>query len=336
MLSSIGLLATRTPGKIVGPIAAVLGMFYNVIFNLIFSIIQSGSLGIAIILFTIIVKMILMPLTYKQQKSMYKMQKLQPQIKKIQDKYKDRQDRESQQRMAFEVQEFQKENGIGMLSGCLPMLIQLPILYGLFYLFQNAYLYVDVIGNNYNAIANVMLQAPVSLRLEALTSIVVAKNMTVDVAVAGDLVSLIHRLTNSDIQTILAGFGSYSDQLAPLLAQKTSIEYFLGMNMVANPGFSFPGIIVPILAGASTWISSKMMSQSTAAQAQGTGAEESTQGMMKTMNIIMPIMMGVMSFSLPAGMGIYWTVTNLVQLAQQRFLKKHFEKKDQEASKEAA
>ena len=62
--------------------------------------------------------------------------------------------------MALELQEFQKKNGISMLSGCLPLLIQLPILYALFYIFQQAYLYVDVIAQNYTEITNVLTSAP--------------------------------------------------------------------------------------------------------------------------------------------------------------------------------
>ena len=66
----------------------------------------------------------------------------------------------------IEMQEFQKKNGVSMVSGCLPMLIQLPILYALFYLFRNAYVYVDVIGHNYTDIANAIVNIPVSLRME--------------------------------------------------------------------------------------------------------------------------------------------------------------------------
>lgn len=55
------------------------------------------------------------------------------------------------------------------MGGCLPMLIQLPILYALYYIFQNAYVYVDVIGNNYTDIANAIIQIPAALRMEAFT-----------------------------------------------------------------------------------------------------------------------------------------------------------------------
>lgn len=336
MVSKIALLAARQPGKIIGPIAAFLGIFYNALFNLIFSVFQSGSLAVAIILFTIVVKMILLPLTYKQQKSTYKMQKISPLVKKIQEKYKGRTDRESQQRMAFEIQELQRENGVGMMSGCLPLLVQLPILYGLFYLFQQAYMYVDVIGANYDAIATGLLAVPVDLRVSALTQAVVAHDLTIDVAVHDQLVTLIGELSRADIQGILANLGSYAASLQPYFDLKVTSEYFLGINMVTKAGLSFPGILIPICSGLSTWVSTKMLQDSNKAQMQASGDTGAGESTMKVMNIVMPIMMGVFAISMPAGLGLYWIVTNIVQLIQSILLKKYFRKKDEEAEKGAA
>ncbi len=91
-----------------------------------------GSYGLAIILLTIVIKIILYPLTVKQMQSMKAMQRLQPQLKKIQEKYKD--DKVAmQQKMA---QLYQKE-GVNPLAGCLPMLIQMPILMGMYYALYN-------------------------------------------------------------------------------------------------------------------------------------------------------------------------------------------------------
>lgn len=336
MVSKIALLAARQPGKIIGPIAAFLGIFYNALFNLIFSVFQSGSLAVAIILFTIVVKMILLPLTYKQQKSTYKMQKISPLVKKIQEKYKGRTDRESQQRMAFEIQELQRENGVGMMSGCLPLLVQLPILYGLFYLFQQAYMYVDVIGANYDAIATGLLAVPVDLRVSALTQAVVAHDLTIDVAVHDQLVTLIGELSRADIQGILANLGSYAASLQPYFDLKVTSEYFLGINMVTKAGLSFPGILIPILSGLSTWVSTKMLQEGNKAQMQASGDTGAGESTMKIMNIVMPIMMGVFAINMPAGLGLYWSVTNLIQLIQSILLKKYFRKKDEEAEKGAA
>ena len=136
MGTTIALLAVRTPGVIIGPIARVLGIVYNALFNIIYSISPMNSLGIAIILFTLIVKSIFFPLLVKQQKSTLAMQKLQPEMAKIKKKYENKKDLESQQKMSMEMQKLQKDNNVSMLGGCLPLLVQLPILYALYYIFQ--------------------------------------------------------------------------------------------------------------------------------------------------------------------------------------------------------
>lgn len=333
-LSTGGLAAlaigTRQPGMIVGPIAKFLGVIYNVVFNFIYGIIQSNSLGIAIILFTILVKVVLVPLMYKSQQSNYKMQKLQPEMNKIKKKYESKKDAESQQKMALEMQKLQKDNNVNMMGGCLPMLIQLPILYALFYIFQQAYIYIDVVGANYQAIADVLISIPVQLRLDIFTEIINAHKVTIDVASTTDMVKLINMLTASEWNTVLASAGDYAAQLTPLLAQKSSIETFMGISMISKVGFTFPGIIIPLFAGFTTYLSTAVMTKKSAQP----GGEDPSMQMMKSMNIMMPIMMGGMCITMPGGIGIYWTISNLIQVGQTVLLNKYFKSKDAKDSKE--
>lgn len=90
------------------------------------------SYGIAIIVFTVIIKVILFPLNVKQINSTTKMSAIQPEMKKLQDKYKN-----DPQRAQQEIMKLYKENGVNPLGGCLPMLIQMPILIALFAVFKN-------------------------------------------------------------------------------------------------------------------------------------------------------------------------------------------------------
>lgn len=90
------------------------------------------SYGIAIILMTIIIKLIVLPLNIKQMKSSLAMNELQPEIKKLQEKYKN-----DPQRSQQEMMKLYKERGANPLNGCLPMLIQWPILIALYYVFNN-------------------------------------------------------------------------------------------------------------------------------------------------------------------------------------------------------
>ena len=335
LFTSFALLAVRTPGMIVGPIAALLGTVYNALFNFIYSISPVNALGIAIILFTVIVKLIFTPLIVKQQKSTIAMQKIQPELLKIRKKYEGKKDMESQQRMSLEMQKIQKDNNVSMLGGCLPLLIQLPILYALFYIFQQAYVYVDVVGQNYDAITNVIMNIPVDTRLSALSDIIIQHKLTVDVAQAADIKNLISQLTVADWNTFTAAIGSFADQISPLLTVKNEMEYFLGVSMVTRPGLSCPGIIIPVAAGATTFIQTYALTRNSGAQSPA-GQQDPTMQSMKIMNYMMPIMMGVMTINLPAGLGVYWTVSNLLQAGQTvlitKALKRH-DKKLEEAGK---
>ena len=90
------------------------------------------SYGLAIIAFTAIIRIFLLPLTIKQIKSQVKMQEVQPRVKELQAKYKN-DPKKSQE----EVMKLYKETGSNPISGCLPLIIQLPIIWALFYVFNN-------------------------------------------------------------------------------------------------------------------------------------------------------------------------------------------------------
>lgn len=111
-----------------------LSKFYYFIQNGIQSVIHNPnvSYGVAIIVFTIIIRVILLPLNIKQTRSQVKMQEFQPEIKKIQEKYKNDPTTAQQETMKL-----YKEKGINPMGGCLPLIIQLPILWALFYVFRN-------------------------------------------------------------------------------------------------------------------------------------------------------------------------------------------------------
>lgn len=333
--------SVREPGVIIGPVANLMGKVYNMLFDLLHSSTSAGSLGLAIIIFTLIVKLILFPLMVKQQKSSFKMQQLQPELMKIRKKYEGKTDQMSQQRMAFEMQDLQKNSGVSMLGGCLPMLVQLPILYALFYLFQNAYVYVDVIGQNYTDIANAIVNIPQALRMEvfqpfAKEFVDTYQNVAIikdgfDMAQVSDITMLVNYLKADDWIVILQNLGSAGDALAPLLATKNNIETFLTIPLVSKAGLSFPGIIIPIAAGITTWLQTKIMNMM---NPQNTDPNNPAAAMTKTMLYTMPIMMGVFAISMPAGLGLYWTISNVFGILQQVVLTKYYRRKfEEEAAK---
>ena len=333
--------SVREPGKIIGPIADLMGQIYNMLFDVLHSNTSAGSLGLAIIIFTLIVKTLLFPLMVKQQKSSFKMQQMKPELDKIKAKYAGKTDQMSQQRMAFEMQELQRKNGASMMGGCLPMLIQLPILYALFYLFQNAYVYVDAIGANYVNIANAIIDIPVALRMEvfqpfAQEFVDAYKNMDIikdgfDMSQVNDVVMLVGNMKQDDWAVVLQNLGTQGVELAGLLEVKNNIETFLTIPLVTKAGLGFPGIIIPIAAGATTYLQTKIMN---AMNPQNNDPSNPAAAMTKSMLYTMPIMMGVFSITMPAGLGLYWTISNLFGIVQQVILTKYYRKKfEQEAAK---
>ena len=114
-------------GWIAKPLGWLLGGLYDLV----------GSYGIAIVIFTVIVKLLLYPLYAKQMKSTVAMSKIQPKVKALQSKYQN-----DKNELNARLAELYKEEGINPAGGCLPMLIQMPIIFGLFALLRNPLAYM--------------------------------------------------------------------------------------------------------------------------------------------------------------------------------------------------
>lgn len=312
------------PGVIVGPIAWILGHVIDFFFNIIYSLgIHANSLGISIILLTIFTRCLMIPLSYKQQKSMFKMQALSPELKKIQEKYKgSTTDPEIQRKMQMETQKLYSENNVSPFSGCLPMLIQLPIFLGLYHVMQNPFKYIDIINQVYTQLSTIVLTAAQSdsTVLELVRSFgqfgSVPDGTTIDVNLFNRIINILGPAEVDQLKTAIA-----SADFDTAYATKNSIEYFLGLNLTETVGFSLtPKLIIPILSGVTTFLSSWLMTK------KNKTTDPAMKSQQRIMNITMPLMMAWITMSLPGGIGVYWIVSNIFQLCQQFFLNRHFEK----------
>lgn len=240
-------------------IAKPMGMLVKLLYDIV-SVVDSKYLSayaISIILSTIIFKLIMLPLTIKQTKSMKKMQELNPQIKELQEKYG--KDPQTLQRKQMELY---KEANYSPFAGCLPMLLQFPILISFFYVIRTPEVFVFGNQEAYNLINKSFLW---------INDLRFTENFVFD---------------NSVVNGISMG----------------------GMSL------PFLGAAIPILAalsGITTYLTTKMTS---AAQPSGNEQAMATQ---KSMNMMMPVMIFVMSLQFPAGLGLYWVVSNIFQLVQQ-------------------
>lgn len=145
----MGTLLTAANWPIVGQIAWVLGKVMNLIYNTLDNILPSdhGLIGWSIIIYTIIVYMLMLPLTIKQQRSSKLMALINPEVQAVQKKYKNKRDQASMMKQQEEVQQIYDKYGTSMTGGCLPLLIQMPLLFALYPVIYNMERYVPSIKN---------------------------------------------------------------------------------------------------------------------------------------------------------------------------------------------
>lgn len=287
------------------------------IIELIYKLVQ--NYGLSIIIFTIIIKMLLIPLNIKSQKAMKKQQKIQPILAELQKKYAN-----DQQKLQTEMMKLYKDNDVSMTGGCLPMLIQFPILIGLYRVIQGPLRYLLHIN---------ITDAAVVEKINKIVALMSEK-------FPQELGNYATYSAESLFKNAQIQLATWSEKVLDA-SEAWHINFnFLGLNLAEVPSkaiscitrgdFSQVGtialIIIPALAIFTTWLSMKQ-SQKMSGQTQVQGEDATTQ-MSKTMNMMMPIMTGIFSFTLPSGMGIYWIAANIIQMVQQFILNKHFEKKE--------
>ena len=315
-------------GSILGPIAIVLGYVMDILFRFTSSF-GVFNVGLCIILFTIVMKTLMIPLTIKQQKTTKLMSVMNPEIQAIQKKYKGKSDQESMQRQNVEIQAVYEKYGTSMTGGCLPLLIQMPILLALYRVIYNIPAYVPSVRVYFdNVVTPLMGQADYAQKLQEITNIATAcggKLDKFDFTNANRLVDMLYKFSTSQWGELQALFPAISDVIGQNAAVVERMNTFLGLNMAEAPGWvpSFAWII-PVLAAVSQWFSTKLMSgnqPSTSADAENPMAQS-----MKTMTTTMPLFSAFICITMPAGLGIYWIATSVVTIIQQLIVNAYMDK----------
>lgn len=315
-------------GSILGPIATVLGYVMDILFRFTSSF-GVFNVGLCIILFTIVMKTLMIPLTIKQQKTTKLMSVMNPEIQAIQKKYKGKSDQESMQRQNVEIQAVYEKYGTSMTGGCLPLLIQMPILLALYRVIYNIPAYVPSVRVYFdNVVTPLMGQADYAQKLQEITNIATAcggKLDKFDFTNANRLVDMLYKFSTSQWGELQALFPAISDVIGQNAAVVERMNTFLGLNMAEAPGWvpSFAWII-PVLAAVSQWFSTKLMSgnqPSTSADAENPMAQS-----MKTMTTTMPLFSAFICITMPAGVGIYWIATSVVTIIQQLIVNAYMDK----------
>ena len=254
--------------------------------------------GWTLVLFTIITKALLLPLSVKQQKSMSKMQAVQPKLAELQKKYQ-----YDKEKLNQETMKLYQENNINPMGGCLPLLIQFPLLIGLYNIIRSPLTYVVQLGK---------------YGLPTLTeTIEVMKTMGLEVS--GKIVNEI-----PIAKFMTEHFDALVEKL-PALSNALTIDFnFIGLDLSRTPSLNdiSPLILIPVLAGLTTFLTSWLTQKLSGNKQSGDNAQT-----MQMMNYIFPFMTVFFAFSLPAGLGLYWIISNIVQFVQQIILTKVIGKK---------
>ncbi len=323
----------KDPGVIVGPITQVLGIIFDFIFNFVYSLTEVQALGISIIILTIIVRLVMLPLAVKSQKSMLAMQAMTPEVDKIKSKYGDiKGNREKEAEMNQEIQKLYMEHGVNPLAGCLPLFIQMPIFFALNYLMNNTYRYVSVIGEIYTNIANkIMATDGYEKVLGEISEPMLTKKLaeTFDITQLSDVLKVVNKMSVEGWNTLYESFPDLQSSLVPLIEQKNLVENFGGIDLTEAAGRGWPGILIPILAAFTTFLTSYISTKQTSSSSSNPQMKTQQQMMM----IVMPIMIGFMTINLTAGVGIYWITSSTVQVFQQIVLGKKFKAEREEMAK---
>ena len=329
---------------IIKQIAWLLGQVMNGIFNVL-SKIGIENIGVCIIIFTIIIYTLMIPLTIKQQKFSKMSAVMQPEIKKIQKKYEGKKDQASMMKQQEEINLVYEKYGTSMTGGCLPMLIQMPILFALYPVIRDIPTYVKGVKDVYMPVTEAIMNTNGFQKImETIgeASPVLMNPKAYDYSQADTIVNVLYKFQDSTWNALMEKMPSITDLAQQTMDKVTHLNSFLGINIGEQPltqlttafhNGSVVGIIlavlIPVLAGLTQFISVKL----TQMGSTGAALNDSDNPMvnsMKTMTYTMPLISVVFGFTLPAGLGLYWVASAVVRSIQQLCVNKYLKKKSVE------
>ena len=333
------MLLTKSTTFIIGPVATLLGYIMNGIFW-VQSQIGIESIGLCIILFTIVIYMLLMPLTIKQQKFSKLQSKMNPELQAIQKKYKDkRQDQAAMMKMNEETQAVYQKYGVNPMGSCLQLIIQMPILFALYRVIWNSPAYVGTVKNAFLPLAQALMN--VSGAQDFMAEIASKNAVSFKEMTELTLIDVLYKFKPENWSALLKQFPDLSSLITSTQGDVDRMNYFLGLNIADSPASIFQtaiaagsvlmiiaALLVPVLSALTQWLNTKLMSTQNDTQPTSGGAADTMAATMKSMNVMMPIMSAVFCFTLPVGMGIYWIIGAVVRSIQQLVVNKHIDKMD--------
>ena len=295
------------------PFAWLVRLFYNL----------TNSYGVALILFTLVIKLIMLPFQMKSKKSMMRISRVSGQMQELQKRYA-----KNQAKLQEEMQKLYEEEGVNPMSGCLWSFLPLPILMALYSIIRQPITHFmmlskDVLQTVVQSVADAGVDLTNIVMMDKATGAPALKDGLYQMAAYGQI-NLVKAVQEMGLATPDGWF---------------NVNYkFLGLDLTATPweyvkSFTFTWavigvILIPILAGLSQFVFSKL-TMKTQPQADAAGGAS-----MKSMMYMMPLFSVYIAFVMPAALGVYWIAQSVFSLIQEAILNKTLSAK-MEAEEEA-
>lgn len=295
------------------PFAWLVRLFYDL----------TNSYGVALILFTLVIKLIMLPFQMKSKKSMMRMSRVSGQMQDLQKRYA-----KNQAKFQEEMQKLYEEEGVNPMSGCLWSFLPLPILMALYSIIRQPITHFmmlskDVLQTVVQSVADAGVDLTNIVMMDKVTGAPALKDGLYQMAAYGQI-NLVKAVQEMGLSTPDGWF---------------NVNYkFLGLDLTATPweyikSFTFTWavigvILIPILAGLSQFVFSKL-TMKTQPQADAAGGAS-----MKSMMYMMPLFSVYIAFIMPAALGVYWIAQSVFSLIQEAILNKTLSAK-MEAEEEA-
>ena len=274
---------------------------FGILMEFIYNNLAFQNYGVAIVIFTVIIKILLMPLQIKQQRSMLKQQEIQPELQELQKTYAN-----DRSKLAEEQQKLYAKHNISMTAGCLPMLIQFPLIIALYQIIRQPLTYIS--GLSSSAISKIAEVLGIAANNELAINNALIKDPSL-------LEKVSEWISKSDI--INMNFLRIFDLGETPAFNPSTIK--------GNLSLYLPLLLIPILSG----VSAVLMQRMSMARVNKNKKDEKKQegpNMANNMMKIMPLMSLVIAFTVPAGLGWYWTVSNILSMGQMALINRIIEK----------
>lgn len=251
-------------------IAGILGALIRLIYDIV-----GQNYGLSIIIFTILTKILLFPITYKQSKAMDEMNKLAPLEKEIREKYKG-----NKEKMSEELMKVYEQHKVNPMGGCLPLLIQIPIILAMFYIVKQPLTYI--------------IQTPVE-QLQEYTQEYLGKEEVTEKEIEAYEIQIANKYDLIDMNFLGINFGDVPSN-AFSKDEEEKASYFT--------------LIVPVLSLVFSILQTKLSQKNS-------NMTDEQKEQQKTMNLMMPLLSAYISYIMPLALGIYWLLGNVLQMLTQ-------------------